>query len=96
MKNLNAKSVIITHVVDPHQFYFKYTNDSVNSEYSKFDFSIQQYGNELHTQSTYEHGYTPTENEVVIFFHVIFNKWIRGQVVNIIDNDITLWCFDNG
>lgn len=93
--NQNSKRVQITHVVNPHQFYFKYSNDSVNSEFSKFDFEVQRYGNDLHRQNTYDNGYIPTENELVIFFHVIFNKWIRGRVVHI-GHEITLWCIDNG
>lgn len=91
----NPNSVLITHVVNPHQFYFKYTKDSVNSEFSKFDFEIQLYGNELFSLKKYENGYLPEENELVIFFHLIFNKWIRGRVVSI-DEEITLWCIDSG
>lgn len=100
MQNLNpndpnTKCVLITHVVSPHQFYFKYTNDIVNSEFSNLDNEIQLYGNKLHLQNEYENGYLPAENELVIFFHVIFNKWVRGRVVSI-GREITLWCIDSG
>lgn len=89
------KAIVLTHVVNPHQFYFKYINECVNSKWSKFDYEIQVYGNELHAEKTYEKGYTPAENELVIFFNVIFNKWIRGRSLTIGD-EITLWCIDNG
>lgn len=89
------KNIIITHVVNPNQFYFKYLHDSVNSEYAKFDFDIQLYANNLQSKQSFENGYSPTENEIVIFCNVILNKWIRGRVIAI-DEEITLWCIDNG
>lgn len=89
------KPILITHAVNPHQFYFKYFNDSVNSEFSKFDFEIQLYGDELYALKKYEDGYAPAVNELVIFFHLISNKWIRGRVISI-DQEIILWCLDWG
>lgn len=86
---------MLTHIVNPHHFYFKYVNDCINSEYSKFDYEMQLYGNQLHTEKSFEKGYSPTENELVIFFNAIFNKWIRGRVISV-DQEITLWCIDNG
>lgn len=90
-----TKHILITHVVGPHQFYFKYPNDCVNGEFSKFDYDIQRYGNDLYSQKTYVNGYSPAENELVIFFNIIFNKWIRGRVVSI-DQEINVWCIDSG
>ncbi|XP_037033330.1 uncharacterized protein LOC119072251 [Bradysia coprophila] len=90
-----SKCVLITHIVNPHQFYYKYTDQIVNGAFSKFDFEIQLYGNELYAQKTHEHGYVPAESELVIFFNVIFNKWIRGRVISI-GQEITFWCIDNG
>ncbi|KAJ6646586.1 hypothetical protein Bhyg_01799 [Pseudolycoriella hygida] len=86
--------ITITHCISPHQFYFKYTNN-VDPEFTKFDFEIQQYGNNLFHQKIYENGYLPSEKELVIFFHTIFNKWFRGEVMSI-GPKITLWCVDNG
>lgn len=91
--------IIVTHCVDPHHFYFKYLNDCVNSEYSKFDYEVQRYGNELHAQNIQDigyMGYRPNKNEIVIFFDLIFNKWLRGRVINNDNDKITLWCIDNG
>lgn len=91
-----ANPILITHIVDPHQFYFKYINDSVRSEYSEFDYKIQVYGNGLHAERKYENGYEPAENELVIFFNVTYNKWIRGRVVGATGRELTLWCIDSG
>lgn len=95
MKSPNTKHVVITHVVNPHQFYFKYTDDCINNEYSKFDYEIQLYGNALKAKKTHEKGYLAAHNELVIFFHTIFNKWIRGRVICVAQETI-LWCIDNG
>ncbi|KAG4067073.1 hypothetical protein HA402_000064 [Bradysia odoriphaga] len=97
MKHSDPKSkrVLITHIVNPHQFYYKYTDHIANGAFTKFDFEIQLYGNELYAQKTHEQGYVPAENELVIFFNVIFNKWIRGRVISI-GQEITFWCIDNG
>ncbi len=97
MNNPKSETVWITHVVNPHQFYFKCATDIANSEFSKFDFEIQLYGNELFAQKkdTDEHGYLPVENELVIFYNIIYNKWIRGRVVSL-GQEITFWCIDNG
>lgn len=97
MKNPNPKSecVLITHIVNPHQFYYKHIDRIANGTFSKFDFEIQLYGNELHAQNTHGKGYVPVENELVIFFNVIFNKWIRGRVIGV-GPEMTFWCIDNG
>lgn len=91
--------IIVTHCVDPNHFYFKYLDDCVNSEYSNFDYEIQCYGNELHVRKILEigyMGYSPDKNEIIIFFDLTFNKWLRGRVINDDHDEITLWCIDNG
>lgn len=87
--------IIVTYCVDPHKFYFKYVNDCVNDEYSKFDYTIQCYGNGLYARKLWS-DYTPHKNEIIIFFDLILNKWLRGSVINVDDYEITLWCIDNG
>lgn len=94
MKDQQSVSVTITHVVNPHQFYFKY-NNCIRSAFTQFDAELQLYGYELFDRKAYENGYTPTENELVLFYNVIFNKWIRGRVVSV-GREILLWCIDNG
>lgn len=91
----NPRAVFVTHVVNPHQFYFKYLDECINSEYIKFDIEIQAYALQLREGTNYEQGYSPSLDEIVIFFHLVFNKWIRGRVISI-DEEITLWCEDNG
>lgn len=98
---MNAeKRIIITHCVDPNRFYYKYVNDCVNCDYSKFDYEIQSYGNTLHAQkiekSEQSAGYIPKKNEIIIFFDLMFNKWLRGRVINSDGDEINLWCIDNG
>ncbi|XP_037042422.1 uncharacterized protein LOC119078822 isoform X1 [Bradysia coprophila] len=88
------KRIFITHCVDPHHFYFKYVDDCVNNEYSKFDYALQCYGNDLHDRQLTT--YHPDKNELITFFDVISNKWLRGRVTNVNGDNITLWCIDNG
>lgn len=95
-----GKRIIITHCVDPNRFYFKYVNDCVDCNYSKFDYEIQSYGNKLHGQkiekSEHTDFYIPNKNEMIIFFDVILNKWLRGRVINSDGDEVNLWCIDNG
>lgn len=90
-----TRSVVLTHVVNPHQFYFKYLDECINSEFTKFDIKLQEYALELHADARYEEGHSPIESELVLFYHIIFNKWIRARVI-CIDEQYTLWCVDNG
>lgn len=88
------KRIIITHCIDPHNFYFKYADECVNIEYSNFDCLLQSYGNSLFDRQLSAHN--ADKNDLIIFFDVISNKWMRGRVINKNDNGITLWCIDNG
>lgn len=94
--NSETKCVLITHIINPHQFYYKYADPIPDSALAKFDFEIQLYGNELYAQRANENdGYVPVENELVIFYNVTLNKWIRGRVISV-GREITFWCIDNG
>lgn len=91
------KQIIVTYCVDPLQFYFKYVDNCVNSEYSDFDAMLQLYGNGMHARACLP--YVPRKRETIIFFDVMFSKWIRGCVLSEVDDDvdeIVLWCIDNG
>lgn len=88
------KRIVITHCVDPHNFFFKYVDNCVNEEYSKFDCALQSYGNDLYKRQLSAHK--PDQNELIIFFDVISNKWLRGRVMRANNDEITLWCIDIG
>lgn len=84
----------ITHIDNPHLFWFKYKN-VVNNEFNKFEEILQTYSHErCENPSFMQRRRGIHVNDIVSTFHS--GKWIRCKVNSIDKSICLLWSIDYG
>lgn len=89
--------IIIVHIINPHQFYFKLENSPFSDEL-QLEKDLQKYSEDkmYHLQ-----GHKHNVNDTVSVFVPTWKKWVRAKVEQIFeyDNEETkyvLWTIDKG
>lgn len=89
-------SIIITHIENPHRFWFRYAED-FGPEVSviPLEDEIEKYAVDFLAKNKHE-TYLPDDNCVVAVKYSGWNKWIRAKFIEAEDSTIRMWSIDHG
>lgn len=78
----NRRDIYVTHFINPHLFWFRYTQDYMNNALLKeLERRMEESSRGLQQRIVYtRHGYQAIVGELVAVMHLKWVRWIRVQV----------------